>query len=75
MFAQRTYHEAATYCKIHYGTTLATITSDAENREASALCKQIAISGTPRHCWIGLQQPFHGKSLYMNCLQNIKYKL
>ena len=57
--AERRYSEASQYCKSVYGTELATIKSDADNKAALDLCKHIAMPHTTPHCWIGLQRPFH----------------
>ena len=63
--AQKSYWGAHDYCKIHYGTELATITSDEENKEAAKLCYRIAHRGILKHCWIGLQRPFHGIIIFI----------
>eukprot|EP01084_Bolivina_argentea_P056257 103003_1 len=54
------YHKASDYCKIHYGTELATIASDEDQTIAKKLCMKICLKNTRWcQCWIGLQRPHH----------------
>eukprot|EP01083_Nonionella_stella_P155549 502609_1 len=54
------YHHASSYCKHHYGTELATITNEEDQKMAHQLCKKICLTNIIYCvCWIGLQRPFH----------------
>ena len=55
--AARTYHQASQWCQTWYGTQLATIRSDEDNRNAQEACQRLDIMKR-KHCWIGLQRPF-----------------
>eukprot|EP01083_Nonionella_stella_P121565 365297_1 len=54
------YHHAAQYCKHHYGTEVATIINEEDQKMASKLCMKICMKNTGWcQCWIGLQRPHH----------------
>ena len=55
--AARTYHQASQWCQNWYGTQLATIRSDEDNKNAQEACQRLDIMKR-KHCWIGLQRPF-----------------
>lgn len=51
--AVKSYHEAEKYCYKHYGTALATISNDAENKEVMKACREVTQPNSHRFCWIG----------------------